>query len=281
VNRMTQSVVVALLGVTLVAITVSGRFTSYVRPGFEPLLMIGGCVLVAVGVLSQLTSLRTEKSASRVPSAIDSEIPRESSHGPGEHDHHHSKAPWLILIPVLVLVVVTPPALGAGSVAQMATSQATVGGGSAPPDGSVDGGVAGGGEPAEEGGPNPRLMEFPPLPPGDSPHLELQEVNLRALYDKDNSLIHDPVSVTAFIAPSGEGFSSGFTLARLVISCCAADAFAIQLHIVGDAPLPENTWVEAIITATPDPAILANGYVPTFAMKSFQQIPQPADPYLH
>ena len=41
-NKETQSIVVTLLGGLLVSITLSGRFTSYVRPGFAPLLLIGG-----------------------------------------------------------------------------------------------------------------------------------------------------------------------------------------------------------------------------------------------
>ena len=49
-NTETQSIVVALLGGLLVSITLSGRFTSYVKPGFAPLLLIGGGILVAVGV---------------------------------------------------------------------------------------------------------------------------------------------------------------------------------------------------------------------------------------
>ena len=38
-----------------------------------------------------------------------------------------SKAPWLILVPVLVLLLVAPPALGADAVARNASSQALAG----------------------------------------------------------------------------------------------------------------------------------------------------------
>ena len=48
-NKETQSIVVALLGGLLISITLSGRFTSYVRPGFKPLLLIGGGILVVAG----------------------------------------------------------------------------------------------------------------------------------------------------------------------------------------------------------------------------------------
>ncbi len=67
-NRLTQSIVISLLGGLLISITVSGRFTSYVRPGFAPLLLIGGIVLVLVGVaslvLTMLAEARAEKQGS-------------------------------------------------------------------------------------------------------------------------------------------------------------------------------------------------------------------------
>src|SRR5664279_3652371 len=64
-NKETQSIVVALLGGLLVSITLSGRFTSYVKPGFAPLLLIGGGVLVVVGVLSLIVAIRADVLADR------------------------------------------------------------------------------------------------------------------------------------------------------------------------------------------------------------------------
>ena len=72
-----------------------------------------------------------------------------------------------------------------------------------------------------------------------------------------------PVTVTGFIAPAGDGYTDGYTIARMVISCCAADANPMQLHVDGDAPFPSNTWVEAVVTVVPNTATMDNGYVPT------------------
>ena len=74
------------------------------------------------------------------------------------------------------------------------------------------------------------------------------------------------MTVTGFIAPAGEGYTDGYTIARMVISCCAADANPMQLHVAGDAPFPANTWVHAVVTVDADTATLDNGYVPTVAV---------------
>ena len=331
-NRETQSIVVALLGGLLLSITLSGRFTSYVRPGFKPLLLIGGGVLVAVGVLSLILAIMadvkadkarkqaalaaSERSAGKTDPAgpihpaersfdehgeqpehsefgdhagfgSHSELGGADAHG---HDHSTSKAPWLILLPVLVLLLVAPPALGADAVARNATSQGLAGMDvvAQEPAGSKDGAGAGGGYKfndgsgsAEDSTGSRRTMHFPPLGAGANPPVLMKDFILRALYDADNSVKDTPVTVTGFIAPAGEGYTSGYTIARIVISCCAADANPMQLHVDGDPPFPVNTWVDAVVTVVPDTATMDNGYVPVVTLTSATSIPQPDDPYEH
>ena len=110
-------------------------------------------------------------------------------------------------------------------------------------------------------------MHFPPLD-GTNPAMGIKDLVLRALYDADNSVQDVPVTVTGFIAPAGEGYADGYTIARMVISCCAADANPMQLHVAGDAPVPTNTWVDAVVTVQADTATMDNGYVPTVTVTS-------------
>ena len=344
-NSETQSIVVALLGGLLLSITLSGRFTSYVRPGFKPLLLIGGGGLLAVGVLSLILAILADVKADKArklaaaggdhhggahpvgadalalaPRAGDSsghdtrgrdaqgydhaagdalghdnsaDDARGHDHSAGDahgHDHSTSKAPWLILVPVLVLLLVAPPALGADAVARNATSQGLAGMDvvAQEPAGSKDGAGAGGGYKFNDGSGSAqdstgsrRTMHFPPLEQGANPPVELKDFILRALYDADNSVKDTPVTVTGFIAPAGEGYTSGYTIARIVISCCAADANPMQLHVDGDPPFPVNTWVDAVVTVVPDTATMDNGYVPVVTLTSATSIPQPDDPYEH
>jgi len=327
-NRETQSIVVALLGGLLISITLSGRFTSYVKPGFAPLLLIGGGILVVVGVLSLVLAISADVKADRArklaaagtgafPAATSAAGSGQSAAsarhdsaavptGGGEwdpgrgdghpaggdahgHDHSTSKAPWLILVPVLVLLLVAPPALGADAVARNASSQGLAGFDivAREPAGSQDAAGGGGGYKFNDGTGSisdstgsRRTMHFPALE-GTNPEVPLKDFVLRALYDADNSVQDTPVTVTGFIAPAGQGYSDGYTIARMVISCCAADANPMQLHVAGEPPFPDNTWVNAVVTVVPDTATLDNGYVPTVTLASATSISQPDDPYEH
>ncbi|HEY5879405.1 MAG TPA: TIGR03943 family protein [Nakamurella sp.] len=296
----TQSIVVTLLGGLLNSITVSGRFTSYVRPGFKWLLLISGAILVVVGVVSLVLAVRADLRAGR-----QSEVPAgDADHHSGSdgdahgHDHSSSKAPWLILAPVLVLLLVAPPALGADAVARNAGSQGLAGydvagassGASAGPVGDTGGkdgtGGGGGGYKFNDGSGSVydssggrRTMHFPVLE-GTDPEIGLKEFILRSLYDADRSLDDGtPVTVVGFVAPAGDGFDSGYTIARMAISCCAADANPMQLHVDGQAPYPSDTWVRAVVINVPETGTMANGYVPTVTVTSMTTIDQPDDPY--
>ena len=289
-------------------------------------MLIGGGILVAVGVGSLILAITADVKADRTrklaasaavaeqaapvaggAEATPTDVPpvhvddhgalthAGDAHAAGDahgHDHSTSKAPWLILVPVLVLLLVAPPALGADAVARNASSQGLAGydvvlargtiraartAGAAA--GAVTSSTTAAGRPptpADRGG----TMHFPALE-GTNPSVTIKDFVLRALYDADNSVQDTPVTVTGFIAPAGEGYTDGYTIARMVISCCAADANPMQLHVAGDPPFPDNTWVDAVVTVVADTATLDNGYVPTVTLTTATTVGQPDDPYEH
>lgn len=297
-NKEAQSILVTLFGGLLIGITASGKFTSYVKPGFGPLLLAAGVVLVLVGVLSLLqtivgevrrakaTALAEEAAGRPVRSGLRAHAPHG---GPGDaeldahgHAHTRSRAPWLILAPVLLLLIVSPTALGADAVSRNAGSQAVAGLDAAPAAATVYEGYApndGSGSAKDSSG--RRTLPFGPLPSGTDPVVLLKEFVLRALYDADNSVTRTPVTLVGFIAPAGDGFTSGYTLARLSINCCAADANPVRVHIEGDPPFPENTWVAVVATAVEGTGGTDNDYVPTARITSIGPVQQPPDPYEH
>jgi uncharacterized membrane protein YcgQ (UPF0703/DUF1980 family) len=335
-NKTTQSVMISLLGGLLISITVSGRYTSYVKPSYGPLLVIGGVILIVVGVLSIIVGLRDDRQADQAleeraslePAQFTVLAPEQAgSHGcsadgehvvlhahgyadvPGEdhvpgpgdgddahgHSHDRSKAPWLILAPILVLLLLAPPALGASAVSRNAGSQALAGlsGVAASSGTGADvgaGGSAGGYAPNDGSGSavgtkafakQRPTMSFPALAAGKAPMLTIKDFVLRALYDGTNSVSNNDITVAGFIADAGDGYQGGYSLARMTISCCAADATPMRVHIQDAAKYPVNSWVIAVISAEPGTANADNDYVPTVDVTSMRPISQPSDPYEH
>jgi uncharacterized membrane protein YcgQ (UPF0703/DUF1980 family) len=339
-GKETQSVLVALLGGVLIGITVSGRFTNYVKPGFGPLLLASGIILLLVAAFSLVQVVRADRRRSpgadpvtatgdaaggahrNLPTGVAHDHTGDETevdaHGPSGdegddvdahgHTHDGSRAPWLILVPVMVLLLIAPSALGADAVARRGASQAIAGldvtspvagpavaagdksgagitgdGGYVPNDGSGQSNnskqaAAGAAGSSGTGG---RGMDFPALPAGTDPQLAMKQLVLRALYDNQQSVSTTPVTVTGFIADAGTGQNGGYTIARVVISCCAADANPMRVHVDGAAPYPANTWVNAVVVAQPGTGTLANDYVPSVTVKSIEQTSQPSDPYEH
>lgn len=257
-NKETQSIVTGMLGGLLVSITLSGRFTSYVKPGFKPMLLIAGVLLIVVAVVSLALVIRAD--LKKTPHhGHDDHHEDDADLGDHEQGHLHStRAPWLILVPVLVLLFVAPPALGADAASRGVTC------GTAAPEGTSY--------------PSRRTKPSDALPAGNPVPLTMQEFVSRSLYDTLYSTATTDIQVTGFIAKSpcdGDGYS----IVRLKISCCAADAITLRTHVDGPAPLPANTWVNATIRAVKNTGDQANNYVPTATVIAMTTTSQPADPY--
>ncbi|RIJ70660.1 TIGR03943 family protein [Nakamurella silvestris] len=299
-NRETQSIVTIMLGGLIAAITASGRFTSYVKPGFEPILWAASVILVLVGVITLVMTIREEVREAKAVElarvaaaergaadhgadhghdvdghdwkAHDSQGHDSQAHDLHGHDHSRSKAAWLLMVPVLVLLLVPPNALGADSVVRSATSQDIAG--EAATVVTSGSGTTGSGDVR-------RTMPFPPLTAGGTQDMTMKEFVMRTLYDAQDSTSKGSFVIQGFIVPVSKGYDSGYGIARLVISCCAADANPMQVHIEGDAPLPVNTWVTATVTAVAQTGNRENQYVPTVTVTSMDTISQPKDPYEH
>lgn len=95
-RRETQHVLLLLLGGALLRIAVDDTFLRYVRPSHRWLLIGAGAVMVVGAVVA----LSRDARGARTDDAHDH---------PGVERH----VPWLLLVPVLVIALVAPPALGA------------------------------------------------------------------------------------------------------------------------------------------------------------------------
>ncbi|MFE9206392.1 TIGR03943 family putative permease subunit [Micromonospora sp. NPDC007230] len=166
------------------------------------------------------------------------------------HGHSGPAVGWLLLLPALALLFVVPPALGADTAARA---------GSALTDNQD--------------------VAYPPLPPGDPARLSLLDYGYRAVYDQGRTLRGRQIQLTGFLAPGPDGQPM---LARIVLSCCAADGIPIKIGLRGDVPhLPADTWVRAtgrwIPHTVKDP--VNDSDIPYFQLDAWQQITPPAEPY--
>jgi uncharacterized repeat protein (TIGR03943 family) len=208
-EEQTRSVLLAVLGGTAVWLWWSGEALNYVRPGLVPLLGASGVVLLGLGLLPPMGLLG-----------------RHTAGHPDGHDRHdRARVGWLLLVPVLVVMLIQPAALGSYAVSSRSV-------------------VPGGGD-----------GEFPPLgaPVRGAVPMSMAEFVTRAERDPAQSLAGVRVRLVGFVAPS-EGKEGGYRLTRFVIFCCAADAQALQAVVRGDrTPRARDQWLEVEGTWVPHP----------------------------
>jgi uncharacterized repeat protein (TIGR03943 family) len=126
----------------------------------------------------------------------------------------------------------------------------------------------------------PSDSDYPPLPPGDPAPVALLDYASRALFDDGRSLTGRTLKLTGFITPAPDGRPM---LARIVLSCCAADGRPIKVGMTGQAPIevPADTWVEITGVYSPqrgkDPVNDVD--VAFVEVRSWQEVAQPKNPY--
>jgi uncharacterized repeat protein (TIGR03943 family) len=199
-EEQTRSLLLVVLGATVIWLWWSGQALNYVRPGLVPWLAAGGVIVLLLGLLPPLGLFG-----------------RQPAHGDGHGGHRHrARVGWLLLVPVLVVMVVQPAALGSYAVASRSA-------------------VPGGGD----GG-------FGPLaaPVRGAVPMSMAEFVTRAVRDPDQSLAGVRVRLVGFVA-ANQGQEGGYRLSRFVIFCCAADAEALQAVVRGDpTPRARDQWLE-------------------------------------
>jgi uncharacterized repeat protein (TIGR03943 family) len=270
VKRDAQAVILLLVGGTLIKISLTGTYLRYVKHGLQPLLLISGGVLVLVAAVTLWQSVRAGSRATGAPHGRhaahhdhdhDHDTPRTGEHEPAGavdldddgHGHAHAqpRIAWLLLAPTLALLMFAPPPIGAFQADRSGTALSA----QAPSD-------------------------YAPLPEGDPVRLSILDYASRAVFDHGQSIGARQVVMSGFImaGPNGAPY-----LARMVLTCCAADARPIKIGLMGDVPggLAPDTWLEVVGTYTDrqdkDPV---NGEaIPYLQVTSSKTITAPANQY--
>jgi uncharacterized repeat protein (TIGR03943 family) len=236
-SRETENTLLLLVGISITMITVTGAFTRYVKPGLLPWLAASAALLILLALAAIIGDVRRGG-------------PRASDHGDGHS--HRTGIVWLLLVPILLLIFVTPPALRPSAAAPSVTAVSN----------------------------DVLNRAFPPLPPGRAPELSLPEVLMREAQDTSGALTNRTITVTGFVLNEAQGVDLG----RIVIICCAADAQLARIHLRGPAAaqaagLPDNTWlrVEGEVVAAPRQPHSVT--IPTLQATAVTRIDAPPNPY--
>jgi len=177
---------------------------------------------------------------------FDHRLHHESGH------QHHAGVVWLLTIPIIVLGFIVPPALTSRTAPPTVTAVS-----------------------------NDALRRpFPPLPPERAPKVPLPEVLMRIATDSSNSLNDRLITVTGFTAKDGDATD----LAKIVMSCCAADAQLARLRLTGPAAAevvnyPDNTWLSVEGTVLPGQRFTELESVPAIQVTKVTPIDPPKTPY--
>lgn len=242
-SREAENTVLLLVGISIAMITASGAFTRYVKPGLLPWLIVSAVALIGLALVAIVGDIIRGGPRASGP---------ETDHG---HEHsHRTGITWMLVVAVLVLMFVAPPALRPSAAAPSVTAASN----------------------------DVLNRAFPPLPPGPDPDVSLPEVLMREAHDTTGSLTNRSITVTGFVLNEAQGVDLG----RIVIICCAADAQLARIHLRGPAAgaasgLPDNTWLRVqglVISAPHEPN---SPTIPILQATAVTRIDVPPNPYAY
>ncbi|MEU5770280.1 TIGR03943 family protein [Streptomyces asoensis] len=274
-NRQSQAAVLFLLGAALLHAGTTDLYLRYVKAGLRPLLLAAGAILVVTALATAWYERRRSRrphpaDTAREPAAgaggahgsgdADGAAGHAEGHGDGHaeghgdghaegHGHREPRVSWLLVLPLLALILVAPPALGSYSATRTGTALQ---------------------EP----------LAYPALPAQDPLPLSVVDYAGRAVYDHGRTLAGREVRLTGFVALDHDGTPY---LVRMALNCCAADAQPVKVGLTGAIPpvLQPDTWLTVTGTYTPrvvhDP--VNNGPIPFLEVTAARPAATPRDPY--
>ncbi|TMR24772.1 TIGR03943 family protein [Nonomuraea turkmeniaca] len=266
-NRVTQNLLLLLLGGALLKISAfSADFANYVKPGFRPLVIAAGVVLVVLAAAALALDHHRCRSATRQKELLRARaaeetylaqmLGRDAVVPTRKHEHKHAgghRVAWMLVAPLAMIFLVAPPALGSFAVRQSEQTSHV---------------------------PPPTLVEARPtvLKDGRVNVLSMIEFANLAWDDPSGSLRGKTVRLTGFVVPSGR--DDAWYLTRMRISCCAADALTMQVMVKG-APAPAtDSWVRVTGTWIPRSPRRTGTYTPPeMTVSRIEPMAVPDEPY--
>ncbi|GAA2578783.1 TIGR03943 family protein [Dactylosporangium fulvum] len=214
-NRQAQAVVLLLVGGAVLRASLTGQYLNYVKPSLQPYLVLSGAILVLAGIFTLWFELRPRPAPAGKADGDGHGHDPHAGHSDDDGHGHGVGGPrvaWLLLAPVIGLLLVAPPALGSYAAGRSGSALVA-------------------------------KSDFAPLPAGDPVKLTMLDYASRAVFDQGVSLGERRVQLSGFAM---HGPESSWLLARMMVSCCAADARPVKVALGGELPggLAEEQWLQ-------------------------------------
>lgn len=208
----TQGLLLMFLGAVLLRLSGTDAYLRYVVPWMKWPLLVSGVILLllALGPLFKDDAEETQEQAEEHEHG-DLAVPA-AAHGHSGHGHGVPRVTWLLVLPGIIAFVISPPELGSYLAERRSNDIVTV---SAPTEATALGG---------DGPTDLRLEEFLWLAQSGEPALSGQ-----------------PVTLTGFVS---YGSDEEWYVTRMQIGCCAADALAYRVQVLGAERPPRDQWIE-------------------------------------
>lgn len=244
--RSFQGLLLLGVGILFAYKAANGQLTWYINSRFVPLTIFGilFLILLAQVVFAEIRRSRRE------------DHHHEHHHG---HDHDHDHAPasinlWVMLVPLAIGILIPARPLDSSAFASKGVNTSA-------PLASADSSTH--------------------IDETDSENRNVLDWIKIFYYETDLSpFIGQNASVVGFVYFDETLNANQFFVSRFVVSCCAADGFAIAMPVDWDgAPtLEEDAWV--LVKGTIDSVELNGRIVPKIVAESVSAAPVPDQPYL-
>ncbi|GAB3646688.1 TIGR03943 family putative permease subunit [Glycomyces tarimensis] len=255
-RRDVQAVVLILIGGGLIRLAATGDYLAYVKPYAFWLIVPAGIVLLAVAAVTvrAVWKDRTAVGHGHVDARGDVHEHGHVDARGGVHGHGHGepKVAWLLLLPVVGMLLVAPGALGSYDAERSGTAV----------------------------GSEEHRSTYPELPDDVDPvPLTLLDYAARAVFDEGRTLEGHRIQLSGFILYDGDEPQ----LARMVVSCCAADARPVKIGFDGEVPgdLEPDQWVEVVGVYSPEQGLdeINGELIPYIEVESITEIASPDNEY--
>ena len=239
-----------LVGAALLHAGGTDLYLRYVKAGLQWLVLTAGAVLIVSALATAWYEWKRARTRKAAQEAVQAAAPEAAPEAAAEaHAHPEPRISWLLVLPILALILIAPPALGSYSAMRTGTALQ-------------------------------HPYGYMKLPKADPIPINLVDYAGRAVYDHGRSFDGRSVRITGFVALDKSGAPY---LVRMALNCCAADAQPVKVALTGKIPpvLQPDAWLQVTGTytarVTHDP--VNNGPIPYLKVTEAKPIPVPSDPY--